>query len=48
MEERQDVTVLYNKMTIAELQNTFSFNVSVTYVPACSDKITVFRGNLKK
>ncbi|KAF3690008.1 Membrane metallo-endopeptidase-like 1 [Channa argus] len=25
-EERQDVTVLYNKLTLAELQNTFSFN----------------------
>ncbi|TWW61956.1 Membrane metallo-endopeptidase-like 1 [Takifugu flavidus] len=25
-EERQDVTVLYNKMTIGELQNTFNFN----------------------
>uniref|UniRef100_A0A4W6FL82 Membrane metalloendopeptidase like 1 n=1 Tax=Lates calcarifer TaxID=8187 RepID=A0A4W6FL82_LATCA len=29
-EERQDVTVLYNKMTLGELQSTFSFNVSVT------------------
>ncbi|KAI3369954.1 hypothetical protein L3Q82_024756 [Scortum barcoo] len=26
-EERQDITVLYNKMTIGELQSTFSFNV---------------------
>uniref|UniRef100_A0A674N600 Membrane metalloendopeptidase like 1 n=1 Tax=Takifugu rubripes TaxID=31033 RepID=A0A674N600_TAKRU len=25
-EERQDVTILYNKMTIGELQNTFNFN----------------------
>uniref|UniRef100_A0A8C4DUF1 Membrane metallo-endopeptidase-like 1 n=1 Tax=Dicentrarchus labrax TaxID=13489 RepID=A0A8C4DUF1_DICLA len=25
-EERQDVTVLYNKMTLGELQSTFSFN----------------------
>ncbi|XP_032405722.1 membrane metallo-endopeptidase-like 1 isoform X1 [Xiphophorus hellerii] len=25
-EERQDVTVLYNKMTLAELQSTYSFN----------------------
>lgn len=28
-EERQDVTVLYNKMTLGDLQNTFSLNVSV-------------------
>lgn len=28
-EERQDITVLYNKMTLGELQSTFSFNVSV-------------------
>lgn len=28
-EERQDVTVLYNKMTLGELQNTYSLNVSV-------------------
>uniref|UniRef100_A0A671W7W4 Membrane metalloendopeptidase like 1 n=1 Tax=Sparus aurata TaxID=8175 RepID=A0A671W7W4_SPAAU len=27
-EERQDVTVLYNKMTLGELQGTFSLNVS--------------------
>lgn len=27
-EERQDVTVLYNKMTLGELQNTYSLNVS--------------------
>uniref|UniRef100_A0A8C6SV70 Membrane metallo-endopeptidase-like 1 n=1 Tax=Neogobius melanostomus TaxID=47308 RepID=A0A8C6SV70_9GOBI len=27
-EERQDVTVLYNKMTLSELQNTYGFNVS--------------------
>uniref|UniRef100_A0A672FE20 Membrane metallo-endopeptidase-like 1 n=1 Tax=Salarias fasciatus TaxID=181472 RepID=A0A672FE20_SALFA len=27
-EERQDVTVLYNKMTLGELQSTFSFHVS--------------------
>uniref|UniRef100_A0A7N6FBP5 Membrane metallo-endopeptidase-like 1 n=1 Tax=Anabas testudineus TaxID=64144 RepID=A0A7N6FBP5_ANATE len=27
-EERQDVTILYNKMTLGELQNTFSLNVS--------------------
>lgn len=44
-EERQDVTVLYNKMTIGELQNTFSFNVRFTLF--CSilcyklDQITV-------
>lgn len=28
-EERQDVTVLYNKMTLGELQDTYSLNVSV-------------------
>lgn len=27
-EERQDVTVLYNKMTLGELQSTFNLNVS--------------------
>lgn len=30
-EERQDVTVLYNKMTLGELQNTYSLNVSVLF-----------------
>jgi len=29
VEERQDVTVLYNRMTLAELQDAFSFNVSL-------------------
>uniref|UniRef100_A0A8C5FIM1 Membrane metallo-endopeptidase-like 1 n=1 Tax=Gadus morhua TaxID=8049 RepID=A0A8C5FIM1_GADMO len=28
VEERQDVTVLYNRMTLAELQDSFKFNVS--------------------
>lgn len=28
-EERQDVTVLYNKMTLGELQSTFNFHVGV-------------------
>lgn len=27
-EERHDITVLYNKMTLSELQENFSFNVS--------------------
>lgn len=31
-EERQDVTVLYNKMTLGELQSSFSFNVSVIHL----------------
>lgn len=34
-EERQDVTVLYNKMTLGELQSTFSFNVRVISLLSC-------------
>lgn len=30
-EERQDVTILYSKMTLGELQSTYSFNVSQTW-----------------
>ena len=32
-EERQDVTVLYNKMTLSELQDTFSLNVGADCSP---------------
>uniref|UniRef100_A0A8C4DZD1 Membrane metallo-endopeptidase-like 1 n=1 Tax=Dicentrarchus labrax TaxID=13489 RepID=A0A8C4DZD1_DICLA len=36
-EERQDVTVLYNKMTLGELQSTFSFNVRTLYGTTVED-----------
>ncbi len=37
-EERQDVTVLYSKMTLGELQSTFSLNVSVISPCCCVTK----------
>lgn len=36
-EERQDVTVLYNKMTLGELQSTFNFNVRVISFVFCTE-----------
>ncbi|KAG7250067.1 hypothetical protein CRUP_008272, partial [Coryphaenoides rupestris] len=48
VEERQDVTVLYNRMTLAEVQDAFSFNLILESVDSLSRRFKEARAQYRK